>query len=283
MAKYDGLIIPRSYSEYLNKTDAATLSQMLDTLGGTMDAVPTAGSQKAARSGGIFDAINIITSVMSVEVVQNKDLNECIVLENKTCVSIWNDYQSGTEIPNAPSNNNFFVISFQLVNPTNANILRLTQIAIQNNGSNPTPGNMYIRQGATTTGINNITWGNWQTFYWGDPNWVDTGIISGSNNEIAYKKIGNIVFLHIDSVESALKFTSTGTTLRKSDNSIVYLPTAIRPAKNVNTTMIDNIDDVIFRCRVRTDGTIVSWNMPGKNVTAVTSWQTDICYTVAGL
>ncbi len=29
MSRYDGLIIPRSYSEYINKTDAATLSQAL--------------------------------------------------------------------------------------------------------------------------------------------------------------------------------------------------------------------------------------------------------------
>lgn len=54
MSRYDGLIIPRSYSDYLNKTDAATLSQMLDTLGGTMDGTPTKDSNKAVRSGGIY-------------------------------------------------------------------------------------------------------------------------------------------------------------------------------------------------------------------------------------
>ena len=62
MAKYDGLIIPRSYSDYLNKTDGATLSQMLDSIGGTFDAVPTANSVKPARSGGIFSANAVITS-----------------------------------------------------------------------------------------------------------------------------------------------------------------------------------------------------------------------------
>lgn len=60
MARYDGLIIPRSYSDYLNKTDGATLSQMLDSIGGTFDAVPTAGSNKPARSGGIFSANAVI-------------------------------------------------------------------------------------------------------------------------------------------------------------------------------------------------------------------------------
>ena len=60
MAKYDGLIIPRSYSDYLNKTDGATLSQMLDSIGGTFDASPTPNSVKPARSGGIFAANAVI-------------------------------------------------------------------------------------------------------------------------------------------------------------------------------------------------------------------------------
>lgn len=33
MSRYDGLIIPRSYSEYINKTDAATLTQSLRNTG----------------------------------------------------------------------------------------------------------------------------------------------------------------------------------------------------------------------------------------------------------
>ena len=61
MSKYDGLIIPRSYSEYINKTDAATFSQA-SQLPNTMDSVPTANSNRAARSGGIFDANAIITA-----------------------------------------------------------------------------------------------------------------------------------------------------------------------------------------------------------------------------
>ena len=56
MSRYDGLIIPRSYSEYINKTDAATLSQALQ-LSGVMDAAPTEDSVKPAKSGGIYDAL----------------------------------------------------------------------------------------------------------------------------------------------------------------------------------------------------------------------------------
>jgi len=56
VSRYDGLIIPRSYSEYINKTDAATLSQALQ-LSGVMDAAPAEDSVKPAKSGGIYDAL----------------------------------------------------------------------------------------------------------------------------------------------------------------------------------------------------------------------------------
>ena len=65
MSRYDGLIIPRSYSEYINKTDAATLSQAL-ALPGVMDATPTESSNKAARSGGIYSAIDAVKPVDTV-------------------------------------------------------------------------------------------------------------------------------------------------------------------------------------------------------------------------
>ena len=52
MSRYDGLIIPRSYSEYINKTDAATLQQALQ-LSGVMDNVPTTGSNNPVKSGGV--------------------------------------------------------------------------------------------------------------------------------------------------------------------------------------------------------------------------------------
>ena len=55
MSRYDGLIIPRSYSEYINKTDAATLQQALQ-LSGVMDNAPTPQSTNPAKSGGIFAA-----------------------------------------------------------------------------------------------------------------------------------------------------------------------------------------------------------------------------------
>ena len=59
MSRYDGLIIPRSYSEYINKTDAATLQQALQ-LSGVMDAAPTANSLKPVQSGGVYNFLNTL-------------------------------------------------------------------------------------------------------------------------------------------------------------------------------------------------------------------------------
>ena len=56
MSRYDGLIIPRSYSEYINKTDAATLLQALQ-LSGVMDNTPTANSNHPTKSSGVYTAL----------------------------------------------------------------------------------------------------------------------------------------------------------------------------------------------------------------------------------
>ena len=56
MSRYDGLIIPRSYSEYINKTDAATLRQALQ-LPNVMDSTPTENSNRPVKSGGIYTAL----------------------------------------------------------------------------------------------------------------------------------------------------------------------------------------------------------------------------------
>lgn len=56
MSRYDGLIIPRSYNEYINKTDAATLRQALQ-LPNVMDSTPTKNSNGPVKSGGIYTAL----------------------------------------------------------------------------------------------------------------------------------------------------------------------------------------------------------------------------------
>lgn len=57
MSRYDGLIIPRSYSEYLNKTDSATLSQMLQHLTGLWSHAVSAGDQKPVTSNAVYAAL----------------------------------------------------------------------------------------------------------------------------------------------------------------------------------------------------------------------------------
>ena len=79
MSRYDGLIIPRSYSEYINKTDAATLLQALQQ-SGVMDAVPTANSNHPAKSGGIYTALN--TPVATTQNVITASPNIAITSQN---------------------------------------------------------------------------------------------------------------------------------------------------------------------------------------------------------
>lgn len=55
----DGLIIPRAWNEYINKSDPVAMSEALQQ-SGVMDAAPTAGSNKPAKSGGIFSANAVI-------------------------------------------------------------------------------------------------------------------------------------------------------------------------------------------------------------------------------
>ena len=56
MSRYDGLIIPRSYSEYINKTDAATLQQALQ-LSGVLSRAVAAGDNKAVTSNAVYNAL----------------------------------------------------------------------------------------------------------------------------------------------------------------------------------------------------------------------------------
>lgn len=56
MSRYDGLIIPRSYSEYINKTDAATLQQALQ-LSGVLSGAVAAGDNKAVTSAAVATAL----------------------------------------------------------------------------------------------------------------------------------------------------------------------------------------------------------------------------------
>ena len=62
MSRYDGLIIPRSYSEYINKTDAATLQQALQ-LSGVLSGAVAAGDNKAVTSNAVNGALAEYTAI----------------------------------------------------------------------------------------------------------------------------------------------------------------------------------------------------------------------------
>jgi hypothetical protein len=76
MSRYDGLIIPRSYSEYINKTDAATLLQALQ-LSGVMDNTPTADSNHPVKSGGVAANYGQGKRILFAE---DQDLNTVITI-----------------------------------------------------------------------------------------------------------------------------------------------------------------------------------------------------------
>ena len=64
MSRYDGLIIPRSYSEYINKTDAATLQQALQ-LSGVLSEAVAAGDNKAVTSNAVNGAFASYPEIIS--------------------------------------------------------------------------------------------------------------------------------------------------------------------------------------------------------------------------
>ena len=67
MSRYDGLIIPRSYSEYINKTDAATLSQALQ-LNNVLAQEVAAGNNKAVTSGAVHQSITSHFKPASIQI-----------------------------------------------------------------------------------------------------------------------------------------------------------------------------------------------------------------------
>jgi hypothetical protein len=150
MSRYDGLIIPRSYSEYINKTDAATLQQALQ-LSGVLSGTVAAGDSKAVKS----DAVN--TALLNYQTIQEKsDANECIARQNKK--ELFLIRASGQNIP---TSNNYVIESTVIKITTSPNIF-CTQFAYYFGTSIETVenGKYYKRLG---TKVNNEwNWGNWQ-------------------------------------------------------------------------------------------------------------------------
>ena len=82
MSRYDGLIIPRSYSEYINKTDAATLQQALQ-LSGVLSGAVAAGDNKAVKSSAVNTAL--VNNCINI-------INHTVNYSDKTIHYDCNDY-----------------------------------------------------------------------------------------------------------------------------------------------------------------------------------------------
>ena len=146
MSRYDGLIIPRSYSEYINKTDAATLLQALQR-SGVMDNAPTSGSNKPAKSGGIYKAID--------EIAYDSNITDCNIAHE---TGKTRTYIVPSETTNVPNNTTSWYILAQCNPTTWSSNKYVTQIAT--NGANNSKTDIYIRH-AYKSG-SSIAWTAWQ-------------------------------------------------------------------------------------------------------------------------
>ena len=79
MSRYDGLIIPRSYSEYINKTDAATLQQALQ-LPGVLSGAVAAGDNKPVTSEAVVTAL--VNNVVYINFEGTTDSDGLLDLDN---------------------------------------------------------------------------------------------------------------------------------------------------------------------------------------------------------
>ena len=88
MSRYDGLIIPRSYSEYINKTDAATLQQALQ-LSGVLSGAVAAGDNKAVTSAAVATALDVMYEDIT---------SECAAINGSITVNEVYGYRQGNHI-----------------------------------------------------------------------------------------------------------------------------------------------------------------------------------------
>jgi len=99
------------------------------------------------------------------------------------------------------------------------------------------------------------------------------------------RKYGNIVFAHINSKD--IYFPAQGEPMCDFNGNEIVIPPALRPQSSVNTFIADNTQDTVFRLRIRSEGTLVSWNMKYKEQTFELpiglqdlGWQVSFCYSL---
>ena len=152
MSRYDGLIIPRSYSEYINKTDAATLQQALQ-LSGVLSGAVAAGDNKAVKSSAVNNAL---ANLSKVKIIQISDCNNAYPDENGKKETFFAD---GTAI-NTPSNSFIWFIESERF--FYSNNWRITQVATSQSANTTIKPQQYIRHGTYVPDYSTWTWGNWE-------------------------------------------------------------------------------------------------------------------------
>ena len=124
MSRYDGLIIPRSYSEYINKTDAATLQQALQ-LSGVLSGAVAAGDNKAVKSSAVNNALANYAIKSDVEVVYENITSECSVINGSVTLNNVYAYKQGNRVSLTfdvvTNGNNYAIVNIpQRYTPRNA-------------------------------------------------------------------------------------------------------------------------------------------------------------------
>ena len=107
MSRYDGLIIPRSYSEYINKTDAATLSQALQ-LNGVLAQEVAAGNMSAVTSNAVYEALEKYKKKTELRHFHANTINyseKILIVPN---ISNYGNYFNGLFIWSSYGSGNFF-------------------------------------------------------------------------------------------------------------------------------------------------------------------------------
>lgn len=84
MSRYDGLIIPRSYNEYINKSDPLTLAQALQQ-NNVLSGAVAAGDNKAVKSGAVAAALAKYPNAKYYSTVQTQALN-CNNIEDRVAL-----------------------------------------------------------------------------------------------------------------------------------------------------------------------------------------------------
>ena len=126
MSRYDGLIIPRSYSEYINKTDAATLQQALQ-LSGVLSGAVAAGDNKAVKSSAVNAALGYYYNKQSVDNKLNGKLDKSILNGNQFYIEYITDL-ANYELPF-----NGFGFIFRLFNTSGFEYIQIAIAPLSNN------------------------------------------------------------------------------------------------------------------------------------------------------